>query len=100
MIVKMKNNSESPEEAELRSWKRKLIGAWALTIPLALFMYSAKFGLFMIDDKIMTLFLLILAFRFTADESISIFSMACLFISGCLHLVDFYLRHRAAKTKQ
>jgi len=45
-------------------------------------------------------FLLILAFRFTADESISIFSIACLFISGLLHLVDFYLRHRAAKTKQ
>jgi hypothetical protein len=45
-------------------------------------------------------FFLILAFRFTADESISIFSIACLFISGLLHLVDFYLRHRAAKTKQ
>jgi len=45
-------------------------------------------------------FFLILAFRFTADESISIFSIACLFISGLLHLVDFYLRHGDAKVKE
>jgi hypothetical protein len=44
-------------------------------------------------------FFLILAFRFTADESISIFSIACLFISGLLHLVDFYLRHLTTKAK-
>jgi hypothetical protein len=45
-------------------------------------------------------FFLIVAFRFTADESISIFSIACLFISGLLHLVDFYLRHGDAKVKE
>ncbi|VVB77769.1 putative copper-exporting P-type ATPase A [uncultured archaeon] len=56
------NHQESSEDREIRNWKIKLIGAWALTIPLAIFMYSAKFGFFMLDEKIMTLILLILAF--------------------------------------
>jgi len=58
------NNSESKgfEDKEISDWKIKLIGAWAFTIPLAIFMYSEKLGLFNIDEKIMTLVLLILAF--------------------------------------
>ena len=56
------NKEESLEDKEISSWKAKLIGAWAFTIPIAIFMYSAKFGLFMIDEKIMTLILLIIAF--------------------------------------
>ena len=36
---KMKeHNHESMEDSEIRSWKRKLIGAWAFTIPVAIFM--------------------------------------------------------------
>jgi Cu+-exporting ATPase len=58
------NHSESKgfEDKEISDWKVKLIGAWLFTIPLAIFMYSEKLGLFMIDEKIMTLVLLIAAF--------------------------------------
>jgi P-type Cu+ transporter len=56
----MKN--ESIEERESRVYKRKLIIAWLLTIPIIIIMYSGKLGLFMIDEKIMTIILLIISF--------------------------------------
>lgn len=56
------NHEKSPEDHEIHDWKVKLIGAWLFTIPIAIFMYSAKLGLFMIDEKLMTFILLIAAF--------------------------------------
>jgi P-type Cu+ transporter len=55
-------SQESFEDKEIHSWKLKLIGAWALTIPIAIFMYSVKLGLFRIDEKIMTFIILLAAF--------------------------------------
>jgi P-type Cu+ transporter len=58
----MKIKNESIEEREARIYKRKLILAWTLTIPIVIIMYSGKLGLFMIDDKLMTVILLIISF--------------------------------------
>ena len=82
----MNNNhkEKSIEELEIQSWKKKLIGAWALTIPIAIIMYSAKLGLFMIDDRIMTVILLILAF-----PVIFIFGFATI-KSGLKGFTNFY----------
>ena len=45
-------------------------------------------------------FFLVLGFRFTAQESISIISLICLFFAGVLHGFDLYLRYQKAKTKE
>ena len=45
-------------------------------------------------------FFLILGFRFTAQESISIISLICLFFAGVLHGFDLYLRQQKAKVKE
>jgi hypothetical protein len=45
-------------------------------------------------------FFLILGFRFTAQESISIISLICLFFAGLLHAFDLYLRHQKTKPKE
>ena len=45
-------------------------------------------------------FFLVLGFRFTAQESISIISLICLFFAGVLHGFDLYLRHQKAKVKE
>jgi hypothetical protein len=45
-------------------------------------------------------FFLVLGFRFTAEESISIISLICLFFAGVLHAFDLYLRHQKTKLKE
>jgi len=64
--TKMKSEErmeESVEEMEIRNWKRKLVWAWALTIPLLFIMYSHMlFGLELVSMKAMTILLLILGF--------------------------------------
>ncbi|MDP2925089.1 MAG: copper-translocating P-type ATPase [Nanoarchaeota archaeon] len=52
----------TPEEKDIRNWKIKLILAWLFTIPVAVLMFVEKFSLFMIEEKIMTIILLILSF--------------------------------------
>jgi hypothetical protein len=44
-------------------------------------------------------FFLVLGFRFTAIDSISVVSLACLFFAGVLHAFDLYGRHKKAKSK-
>jgi len=54
---------ESIEDKELRSWKRKLIGAWLFTIPIAIFMFSDRlFGIEILPMDWMIPILLILGF--------------------------------------
>jgi hypothetical protein len=45
-------------------------------------------------------FFLVLGFRFTAINSISVISLAFLFFAGVLHALDLYWRHQNAKSKQ
>ncbi len=54
---------ESIEEKEMKSWKRKLVWAWALTIPIIILMYSSIiFGKSLVPMQVMTILLLILGF--------------------------------------
>ncbi|MAG02548.1 copper-translocating P-type ATPase [Candidatus Pacearchaeota archaeon] len=54
---------ESIEEREIRSWKRKLVWAWALTVPIMIIMYSGMvFGFHIVSMEVMPIFLLILGF--------------------------------------
>ena len=54
---------ESIEDRELRSWKRKLIGSWVFTIPIAIFMFSERlFGIEILPESWMTPILLVLGF--------------------------------------
>lgn len=45
-------------------------------------------------------FFLVLGFRFTAINSISVLSLAFLFFAGVLHALDLYWRLKKAKSKQ
>jgi hypothetical protein len=45
-------------------------------------------------------FFLVLGFRFSAQESISVFSLICLFFAGVLHGFDLYLRYPKVKSKE
>ena len=45
-------------------------------------------------------FFLVLGFRFTAINSISVISLAFLFFAGVLHAFDLYWRHKKAKFKE
>lgn len=45
-------------------------------------------------------FFLILGFRLSANETISLISMACLFFAGVLHAFDLYLRCKKANSHQ
>ncbi|MEI6732209.1 MAG: heavy metal translocating P-type ATPase, partial [archaeon] len=47
---------------EISDWKKKLVLAWAFTLPVAIIMLLGKFGIIMMDEKIMTIILLVLAF--------------------------------------
>ena len=54
---------ETLEEKEIRTWKRKLIWAWSLTIPIMVIMYSGMiFRKHLVPMEIMPAALLILAF--------------------------------------
>ncbi len=59
----MMNHKESIEEIEMRSWKRKLIGAWVFAIPIAILMMSDRlFGIGFFPEGLMVPLLLILGF--------------------------------------
>jgi P-type Cu+ transporter len=54
---------ESIEEKEIRSWRRKLVFAWALTIPIMIIMYSGMiFGKSIVPMEYMPIALLVLGF--------------------------------------
>lgn len=57
-------SEESAEDAELRMWKRRLIGSWAFVIPIAAMMLIERFFdvVFFQNEMAMTAVLLILAF--------------------------------------
>jgi hypothetical protein len=56
-------DTESIEDNEIKTWRKKLIIAWAITIPLIILMYIPKiFGIMLFDEKIDAIILLILAF--------------------------------------
>ncbi|MBT3642972.1 copper-translocating P-type ATPase [archaeon] len=58
-----KKIEESVEEMEINTWKRKLVLAWTITIPLLVIMYSHMiFGLELVSMKSMTVILLVLGF--------------------------------------
>jgi Cu+-exporting ATPase len=51
------------EKPEMKSWFRKMIGAWIFTIPIIFFMFSERiFGISFFMENTMTIILLILAF--------------------------------------
>lgn len=54
---------ESLDEKELRSWKRRLIGAWVFTIPIVFLMYVPRLlGFMLLPDEVMAVLILIIAF--------------------------------------
>ena len=54
---------ESPQDYEIRMWKGKLLGAWLLTIPIAIIMLSERFpGFSLIPMEATTITLLIVGF--------------------------------------
>jgi len=63
MNMEMHKHEESVEEREIRSWKRKLIGAWLFTIPIAIIMLSVRIlGIEIFEESLMTIILLVLGF--------------------------------------
>ena len=57
------SSSQNHKENEIDKWKKRLIGVWALTIPLIFIMYSEKFlGFSIVPMKSMTSIMLILSF--------------------------------------
>ena len=62
--TEVREESISIEEKELKSWKRKLIGAWLFTIPIAIFMFSGRlFGIEILPENWMIPALLILGYQ-------------------------------------
>lgn len=58
-----KEHEHPMEDNEIVSWKKKMIWAWTITIPIAFIMFSEKlFGLKFFEAKTMTLVLLVLSF--------------------------------------
>ncbi len=56
-------HSSSAEDSEIKSWKKKLIWAWIITIPITFIMFSERlFGLKLFGPETMTIVLLIMAF--------------------------------------
>ncbi len=57
------DHSKQLDESEIKSWKKKMIWAWAITIPITFIMFSERlFGLKIFEIDMMTIALLILAF--------------------------------------
>ena len=56
------NELEEIEAHEIHEWKRRLIGSWIFTIPIALLMISERLLELMIDEKLMISLILIFAF--------------------------------------
>jgi len=62
-LINKKMEEKSIQEKEMDSWFRKMILAWAFTIPITLLMLSGRFfGLMIFDEKIMISIMLVLAF--------------------------------------
>src|SRR3989338_7135008 len=57
-----KNHEESFEEQEMRLWKRNLLGAWMLAIPIAILMILERFFEIMPLDEYTPLVILITGF--------------------------------------
>jgi len=54
---------QSIEEKEIRTWKKKLVWAWCLTLPIMLIMYSGMiFKIFIVPMEVMPIVLLIIGF--------------------------------------
>ncbi len=59
----VKTSSHNHDDVEIKRWKKKLIGVWALTIPIIVFMYFGKiFKTMIIPENLMTPLMLILSF--------------------------------------
>ncbi len=57
------NHSETIEDKEINSWKRKLIWSWTLTIPIAFLMLSERlFGMSIIPMEYLVYVILVVAF--------------------------------------
>lgn len=57
------DHSKAPDDVEIERWKKKVIWAWLITIPITFIMFSEMlFGLHLFDMQTMTIVLLILAF--------------------------------------
>jgi Cu+-exporting ATPase len=57
------DHSGAIEETEIKSWKKKMLWAWLITIPLTFTMFSERlFGLKFFEPSTMTIVLLVLAF--------------------------------------
>ncbi len=56
-------HQKAPEDTEIQSWFKKLIGAWLFAIPMAILMLSDRlFGVQFFQERTMTIILLILGF--------------------------------------
>ena len=56
-------DSESIEDNEIKTWRKKLIIAWAITIPLIILMYLPMiFGIMLFDKNLEAILILVLAF--------------------------------------
>lgn len=61
--IQSSKSKRSKEEREISSWKKKLIGSWALTIPIMIIMYSGEIlGIEIIPMQYMIYTTLILSF--------------------------------------
>jgi len=56
------NHEQTPEEQEINMWKKKLVWAWVITIPLIIVMYILPLFDVMIEEEIMRFIILFLSF--------------------------------------
>ena len=57
------DHSRTVEEKEIKSWKKKMIISWLITIPIAFLMFSERlFELMIFNEGVMTIVLLVLSF--------------------------------------
>ena len=79
------NHSKPAEDAEITSWKKRLIGSWIFTIPVAIIMIAMRFmNIMFLSEKMLILILLVLGF-----PVIFIFGFSTL-KSGLRGLFTFY----------
>ena len=58
-----KNKDKSIEDNEAKTWRKKLVIAWAITIPIILLMYlPVILGVMFFEERVMTIILLVVAF--------------------------------------
>lgn len=56
------SHEQTPEEMEINMWKKKLIWAWVITIPLVIVMYILPLFEVMVEEEIMRFVILFLSF--------------------------------------